>query len=165
MAAIGFRVSPTGIFYSIVENKENHYEIISIGNLKIPTSLDLPNQLNYIRTTLSTILVQYGISFAGIKLMEGNARGTINNGLRFRLNIEGVILELFSNSKIESYILGVTSNIASTLKIDKENPQVMLDKLIDLKDKKTDENKKITSEYKDSMIVALAALELGKIND
>lgn len=165
MNSIGFRVSPTEIFYSIVENKDEGYEFVSISNLKIPTSLDIPNQLSYIRNTISTILTQYKISFAGIKLIEGNARGTINNSLIFRFNVEGVILELLSNSLIKKYFLGIASNISSILNIEKGNPQEMLKKIIDIEKYKTDDNKKISALYKDSIIVALAALELGIRND
>ncbi|WP_312045094.1 hypothetical protein [Anaerotignum sp.] len=159
--AIGFRVTPTEIYYSIVANLEEEFEIISISKLKIPVSIDLPSQLSYIRNTISTIISQYQICYAGIKLIEGNARGSINNALIFRFNVEGGLMELFSNSTIRKYFLGVTSNIASVLKVKKGNAQEMLKAVVDIDNYKTDDNKKVSAEYKDAVIVALAAMEVG----
>ncbi len=163
--SIGFRVSPTEIYYAVVENAEDGYSFISISNLKIPVSIDGPGKLSFIRNTVSTILTQYNVSYAGIKLIEGNARSSLSNAHIFRLNIEGVLMELFSNSAIHKYFLGVASNISSVLKIKKEKPQDMLDQLINLDGLSTDNKKKITGDYKEAMIVALAALEDGCNND
>lgn len=159
--AIGFRVSPDEIYYSIVANKEEGYEIISIANLKIPVSIDVPSQLSYIRNTIGTIMTQYQVCYGGIKLIEGNARVAINNDLIFRFNLEGVLMELFSNSTVKRYFLGMTSNIASVLNVKKGTPPEMLSKLIDIDNYKTDDNKKLGAEYKDAVIVALAAIEMG----
>ena len=163
MYAIGFRVSPTKIFYSIIQktntNTNTNTEFISIASLNIPISIDLPCKLNFIRNTISTILIQYEISVAGIKLIEGNARSSVNNNLIFRFNVEGVIMELFANSAVKAYFLGVTSNIASVLKVEKCKPPEMLDKIMNLTGVKTDDNKTLSSENKESMIVALAAIE------
>lgn len=161
MNCIGFRVTPNEIYYSILENRSDQYEFVSISNLKIPVSTDLPNQLSFIRNALSTIITQYKISYAGLKLIEGNARGSVNNGLIFRFNVEGVIMELLSNSDIHKYFLGVSSNISSVLNVKKSSPQDMLSQLLDVENYKTGDNKKIKNEHKDSMIVALAAMELG----
>lgn len=163
-SSIGFRVSPTEIYYAIVKDTENGNEFISISHLKIPFSIDDPGKLSYIRNTISTILFQYHISYAGIKLIEGNARASINNSLIFRFNVEGVLMELFSNSSVRKYFLGVTSNISSVLNIKKDKSQAMLDSLIDVSNYTTDDNKKITGEYKEAMLVALAAMEVGECN-
>ena len=159
--SIGFRVSPTEIHYSIVENNKDNFTFISISSLKIPISIDDPGKLSFIRNTVSTILAQYGVKFAGIKLIEGNARGSINNALIFRFNVEGVLMELFSTSSIVKYFLGVTSNISSILNIKKDKPQIMLDQILDANDYLTDNDKKVTGEYKEAMLVALAAMEVG----
>lgn len=163
--SIGFRVSPTEIYYAIVENTEDSYRFVSISNLKIPVSIDDPEKLSFIRNTVSTILTQYNVLYAGIKLIEGNARGSINNALIFRFNVEGVLMELFSNSSIKKCFLGVTSNIASVLKAKKEKPQDMLDKLVVMDELLTDSNKKVTGDYKEAMLVALAAMEVGENNE
>lgn len=163
--SIGFRVSPNEIYYAILENTEDAYKFVSISNLKIPVSIDEPGKLSFIRNTVSTILIEYNILYAGIKLIEGNARSSINNTLIFRFNVEGVLMELFSNSSIQKYFLGITSNIASVLKVKKEKPQDMLDKLIDVDELLTDAGKKVTGDYKEAMLVALAAMKVVQGNE
>ena len=165
MNAIGLRVSPTEVYYTIIEPSDSGYQIVSISKLIIPKSTDLPNKLSYIRNTFLTIIEQYNIAYAGIKLLEGNARTSINNSMIFRFNVEGVIMELFSNSSVLQYFIGVTSNIASILNIDKASPQEMLSQLVDLSNYKTDDDKTLKDEHKDAIIVALAALEMGDMNE
>lgn len=163
--AIGFRVSPSEIYYSIIENKEDTYEFISISSLKIPVAIEEPQKLSFIRNTISTMLLQYKIEFAGIKLIEGNARSSINNGLIFRFNIEGVLKELLSNGQTKNCFLGLATNISSILSVDKSKPVEMLDMIINTDDLATDSDKKVTSDYKEAMLVAIAALEDGLKNE
>lgn len=163
--AIGFRVSPNEIYYAIVVNKEENYEFDSISSLKIPLAIDEPKKLSFIRNTVSTILLQYNIQFAGIKLIEGNARAAINNGLIFRFNVEGVLKELLSNSTTKNCLLGLTTNIAAILEIEKAKSVEMLDLILDTEGIITDSDKKITAEHKEAILVALAALEDGLKNE
>ena len=164
MNAIGFRVSPTEIYYSIVRENEEQNEILSISSLKIPVSIGVSEQLSYIRKTFETIISQYDVSFAGIKLIEGNARTSINNNLIFRFNVEGVLIELFTNSTVKRHFLGIASNIASVLNIDKKKPHEMLDDIVDLTGVVSDTGKKLVDEQKEAIVVALAALEEGVKN-
>ena len=164
MNAIGFRVSPTEIYYSIVRENEEQNEVLSISSLKIPVSIGVSEQLSFVRKTFDTIISQYDISFAGIKLIEGNARTSISNSLIFRFNVEGVLMELFTNSTVKSHFMGVASNIASTLSVEKKKPHEMLDDIMDLTEVVSDTGKKITCEQKEAIIVALASLEAGAKN-
>lgn len=111
MRAIGIRVSPTKIFYTIIlEDKKIIHE-----SLTVPKALDndIPRQLSFIRTTLHSIICEYEIHYAGIRTIEGNA----NTWNRFRINLEGVIQELFSDSTILDYFTGTKSSIQSRLKM------------------------------------------------
>lgn len=163
--AIGFRVSPTEIYYAIVENGDDTYEFISISSLKIPVAIDEPKKLSFIRNTISTMLSQYDIEYAGIKLIEGNARSSVNNALIFRFNIEGVLKELLSNGKTKNCFLGLATNIAAVLEVEKAKPVEMLDELIDTSDLQTDYDKKVSTDHKEAMLVALAAMEEGIKNE
>lgn len=163
--AIGFRVSPNEIYYAIVGNKEESYELISISSLKIPFALDEPKKLSFIRNTVSTVLQQYNIQFSGIKLIEGNARASINNSKIFRFNVEGVLKEILSNSATQNCVLGLTTNIAAILGIEKTKSVEMLNSCLDTEDVKTDSDKKISAEHKEAILVALAALKDGLKNE
>jgi len=164
MNAIGFRVSPNEIYYSIVRQNGEQNEVLSISSLKIPVSIGVSEQLSFIRKTFDTIISQFDISFAGIKLIEGNARTSISNSLIFRFNVEGVLMELFTNSTVKNHFMGVSSNIASTLSVEKKKPHEMLDDIMDLTEVVSDTGKRITSEQKEAIIVALASLEAGAKN-
>ena len=157
MASIGIRVSPTEIFYSIVDEEDDGYKIISISNVKVPKALDTPCKLSFIRNTFSTIIKQYKVNSAGIKLIEGNAR-TVNASTFFRTNLEGVSLELIANSSIEKYLLGVTSNISSILEIKPKPVKEMAEELGIEDSFTTDDEKKLNDENKESVVVAIAAL-------
>ncbi|WP_195603666.1 hypothetical protein ACSVC9_02890 [Clostridium sp. LBM24168] len=158
MASIGIRVTPNEIFYSIVDENDDEYEIISISNIKIPRALDAPCKLSYIRNTIATIIKQYKITNAGIKLIEGNARASVNSSILFRINLEGVILELFANSTIQKYLLGLASSIASILKI-KAKPVKEMSEDLGIDDSyKTDNGKKLNEQNIESLVVAIAAL-------
>ena len=163
--AIGFRVTPSEIFYSIVVNQKDEYEFISISSLKIPVAIDEPKKLSFIRNTVSTILLQYNIDYAGIKLTEGNARSGVKNNSIFRYNVEGVLKELLSNSVTKNCVLGLSTNIAAILNIPKGKPAEMLDSILDTANLKTDVEKKISIGHKEAILVALAALEDGMKNE
>lgn len=158
MASIGIRVTPNEIFYSIVEEEDDGYEIISISNVKVPKALDDPCKLSYVRNTIATIIKQYKVTNAGIKLIEGNARTSANLSTFFRINLEGVILELFANSTIEKYLLGVAPNIASILEIKSKSVKEMAEDLGIDDSCKTDNGKKLNEQNKESVVVAIAAL-------
>lgn len=152
MISIGFRVTPNKIYYCIAKKvNDTNIEIISTSSIIVPKALDEPHQLSFIRNNLSTILLQYKVTNAGIKLIEGNAR---KNNISFvRLYLEGVILELFANSLIEKYVLGITSNIASILKLEKKP---IKDMLTDLEVESSD----YSDEEKESIVVAIASLNI-----
>ncbi|MGN4739052.1 hypothetical protein [Bacillus cereus] len=105
---IGIRVTPKKIYYTIINEKGYENDV-----LNVPTALDPPRQLSFIRTTLLSIICEYKITHAGLKTAEGLGKKSINF---FRLNIEGVIQELFSDSTVKSYFAGTSTSIASRLK-------------------------------------------------
>lgn len=75
---------------------------------------DIPKQLSFIRTTLFSIICEYKIQYAGLKTTEGVAQ----NPNVFRMNIEGVIQEVFADSTIVSYFTGTYNSIAARINED-----------------------------------------------
>lgn len=114
MIGIGIRVTNHEVYYSILEKSSTKsFNILSSSTLIIPKALDLPNKFTYIRTNMISIIEEYKITHACIKITENNAQQI--SGLR--LNLEGVIMELFANCKIEKYFSGVITNMASKLNL------------------------------------------------
>ena len=109
MISIGLRVEPKKITFAIIDLEKN--EILNIEKLIVPISLDVPEQLKYIRLHLLDIISEYNVNVAGIRITESNAQ-TPNVE---RIQIEGVIQEAFASSSIEKYFIGQISSISAKL--------------------------------------------------
>lgn len=156
MKYIGIRVTANDIYYSIIEGKENSYNVISISNIKIPRALEIPECLSYIRNLLITIIEQYSIEYASIRVIEGSAMGNVNGSILFRINLEGVIQEVFAGSSIKDYMLARNSNVSSILKTSSRVIKDIANDL-ELKDKfKTDNGRVLNEEARESLVVAIA---------
>ncbi|MCY8706843.1 hypothetical protein [Bacillus phage SPbetaL6] len=105
MHSIGIRVStkrkePKGkIFFAISKRENLKFNLIRTGDIIIPNSLEVPEQLAFIRTNLLAVFNEYNVKRAGLRVVEGSA----NTQISYRKNIEGVIQEVFANSEIEAY--------------------------------------------------------------
>lgn len=111
--SIGIRVEPKEIIYTILNKDEKDNVSYSVESIVVPKALenDVPRQLSFIRTTLYSIICEYNVEFAGLRTAEGNS----NTSSTFRINLEGVIQELFSDSTIKRYFAGTSTSIASRL--------------------------------------------------
>lgn len=111
MKSIGIRVEPSEIYYVILEREVGGNFSFSLQKLVLPKALndDIPKQLSFIRTTLFSIICEYNIQYAGLKTTEGLAQ----TPSVFRMNIEGVIQELFADSTIKTYFAGTYTSIAA----------------------------------------------------
>lgn len=114
MKSIGIRVSPKCIYYCIIETKDDIFNILDVSCLNVPRSTDMPFTLSFIRTNLFSIIQEYRITHAGIRIAEQVSR----NISVPRMYIEGVIQELLADSNIEQYYAGMIVNIASLIQED-----------------------------------------------
>jgi hypothetical protein len=162
MRSIGIRVEPTEIFYAIVETSDksqNRFNYV-LQKLILPKALndDIPRQLSYIRTTLFSIICEYDVRYAGLRTAEGSAK-TPNV---FRMNIEGVIQELFSNSTIQQYFTGTFMSIASKMNSSSTAIRECCEGRTNLLN--IDNWDKINRNHRESLFAALAAINY-KLND
>lgn len=163
MKYIGIRVTSNEIYYSIIEGKESDYNVISISNIKNPNALEVPERLSYIRNLVMTIINQYSIEYASIRVIEGAAMKNVNASMLFRVNLEGVIQEVFAGSSIKEYMLACNKNVSSILNT---GSRVIKDISTDLelKDKfKTDSGKVLNEESRESLVVAIAMFNKKEI--
>lgn len=110
MKSIGIRVSPAVVYFAVVQQEQHGFTFFN-ERIVVPKALDVPRQLAFIRTTLISVIAEYNIAYAGVKLTEGNAQRVSVP----RLNLEGVVLELFANSSIEKYVAGTISSLTRLL--------------------------------------------------
>lgn len=107
MNTLGLRVQPKLIDICIFQ-KEN----MELFKLNIPQSLDLPQQLKFVRFTMLDILRQYQIEKTVIKKTEGNADIHLA-----RAQLEAVVIESIASSQVKKYVLGTLSTISKLTNI------------------------------------------------
>lgn len=113
MNSIGIRVTPKTTYFTVIQNKDGELEILTTDKINAPKSMDVPDKLSFIRTTLISISHEYNIANACIRKMEQISR---NISIE-RANIEGVIQELISTCSIEKYTSVDLSGLAKSLGI------------------------------------------------
>jgi len=114
--SIGIRANPNQINYCVLSGTIDEFEIKIIDKIVNPKSLDVPEQLKFLRSTLGDIINENKVSNACIRITESNAQ-TVN--VR-RIYIEGVIQELIASSTIERYYVGQISSISAKIGIARE---------------------------------------------
>lgn len=123
---IGVRASPTEVIYCVFDPELDRVE--NVGKISIPKSLGVPEQLKHIRLNLLDVLREYGISEAGIRILEPTAQSISVE----RVQIEGVIQEAFASSNVKSYYVGQISSISSRIGIERNKFKPLVDGEISL---------------------------------
>lgn len=118
MIGLGIRASAKSIFYSVIEKKEDSIDLLTVSHLIVPQSLSIPDRLNFIRANFLSIIKEYDVSVAGIRISEITSPKSNVNSFIERLNIEGVIQELLSDCDVKKYFICRKQNIASILEED-----------------------------------------------
>ena len=112
--SLGIRVTPKYIYFAIVKSdKDITLEVVD--KIVIPVSMEIPDQLCFVRTTLFSVIREYDIKHAGIRRIEDNLPSKQLNPIITRAYFEGVIQELISNCSIERYFSGKIQTVAKLL--------------------------------------------------
>lgn len=155
MNCIGIRVTPKTIFFSITDVENEAVSIINTEKVIIPVSMDVPDQLSFIRTTLFSVIKEYHVNYAGIRRMEDNIPNKKLDQVIKRAYFEGVIQELISNCSIEKYFSGKLSKISCLLKKDIKDIKSCVEGDINIFN--IDDWNAYTKEERESIMCALAA--------
>lgn len=131
MNSIGIISSNKYIMFCILDLKNN--KIINVETLKKPLLFNNSKQLNHLRLVLNDIIEEYNVKIAGLKGLDYNKFTSVygKKSVRERIENETIIQEVFVNSNICDYLIGVNSNLSSLFDI---NPKVF--KIFFDKDKK-----------------------------
>lgn len=113
--SLGLRANPNQVCYSIIKEQEDSLEVFLVDKIIVPKSLETPEQLKFIRSTLLDIINENNVSLACIRISESSAR-QVNIP---RTYIEGVVQELIASSTIIKYFVGQISNISAKLGIER----------------------------------------------
>ncbi|MGG3925667.1 hypothetical protein ABET51_06670 [Metabacillus fastidiosus] len=164
MHSIGIRVfaqknKPGKIYYAIVnvDEKEGVLELVKSSYLNIPIALEVPEQLAFVRTNFLAIITQYDVRRAGLRITEAIAK----NPIVYRMNIEGVLQELFANSFIEKYGLINIARMSSALSERKENIKKYIEKKDILEGFDKQEWESFKTEERECILTAMTMLFQG----
>ncbi|MGN7298105.1 hypothetical protein [Ferdinandcohnia sp. SAFN-114] len=127
-----------------------------MDTLVIPVALDIPSALTFIRTTLISIIAEYDITIGGIRIIEGNSKTKDT----FRMNIEGVVQEMFANSTVDKYYCGTISSLAKLLGKKQTEITVSLSSKEPLSGFEVEGWNKFKKEEKEGILFSLAALNI-----
>ena len=113
MITIGIRAAPKAVTFAIFDSDSR--KIVNVEEIKIPAAFPVPNALKYLRSNLLDVLREYKVTKAGIRVTEPSAQGASTE----RDQIEGVILETFASSELQSYYIGQISSISARIEVDR----------------------------------------------
>lgn len=152
--SIGIRVAPDCLYYAIISHEDTGKTLISADKIKVAKSLDFPEQLKIIRTTLLDIINENKISLACIRVTEN-----ISKNISIpRISIEGVVQELIASSKIENYKVVQLTNIASILGVKAKEVKDIIDDKLEFK--MVEQFSKYKKEEKESILSAICASKI-----
>ena len=157
MTSIGFRASPSEVTYAVVEARTGGpFVVLRTGEVCVPLALEIPRQLQFVRTALLDIIEELGVTRAGLRLAEAVAQRVDP----FRLNIEGVVQELLASSAVERFVTGRIVTIAALLG---ERDRKVVKRLIaGTKPVYIDgEWKKLAGKEREAALIAIAAARLA----
>ena len=152
--AIGIRVKTGCVVYSIIKEKDDeNLEISIVDKVNVPVSMEIPEQLKFLRSTFLDIIYENKVNRGCIRVAESTAQKVS----RDRISIEAVLQELIASSTIEHYYIGRISNISSKLGIDRNQfkPIIESNTCKFFEDWNT-----FNKEQKESLLASLSALNL-----
>lgn len=155
LRSIGIRLSPGCAFYSILEqNNGLEYNMLNSSELRMPRAVDFSFQLSFLRTNIFSIIQEFEIDYAGLRIPESIALSCSTE----RTYMEGVIQELLSDSDINDYFVGRIAKISYLVGKERDEIKSCIDGEINLFgfDNWNNHNK----ENRESILTALAALNL-----
>lgn len=123
--AIGIRAQSKQIFYSIVEETDTEYRITNVEKFIIPMALSMPDRLCYIRTSFESIIKEFNVLNAGIRIAEIGQ--TVRSSEIERAYIEGVLQELLSNCSVNNYFSGRKNTIARLINVSQKHITAIID--------------------------------------
>ena len=122
MTSLGIRVTPKEVYYAITTLEEEKPVLRVCDVIKVPSALEIPEQLKFLRDTFLDIIYENDVKFACIRVVEANAQSYYYH----RLYIEGVLQEMIASSTIERYCLGRIASMSGRLGIDRKDFSTLL---------------------------------------
>ncbi len=110
MITIGIRASPRTLTFAVYDTATQ--AVLNVEEIRLPAAFDKPDALKYARSNLLDVLREYRVERAGVRVTEPNADPNID-----RVQLEGVIQEVFASSNLAGYYIGQIASISARIGI------------------------------------------------
>ncbi|WP_273827434.1 hypothetical protein [Providencia rettgeri] len=147
MKILGVRVSPSVASFIVYCTEEKVLTCSDV--IKIPSTLDVPEKLKYVRNNILDILNFYNVDVASIRVTEANSQNMSID----RLYIEAVIQEAFSSSEVKKYYTIRKAGLKSGLGINEEEYKKLLKSELSFE---CIDNASFSAETNEALMAALA---------
>ncbi|WP_026584009.1 hypothetical protein [Bacillus sp. J33] len=124
MSSIGLRVTTSEIYYSIYSGSIENCSFVSMGKINEPAAYSFPQTLSYYKKFIEGLFDEYKIISCGIKVAEPlSGRNGMNDGVKKRLYIEGMLIETANNHGLD-LIYGPFASFSHQIGIKKNDDYV-----------------------------------------
>jgi Holliday junction resolvasome RuvABC endonuclease subunit len=150
MRILGVRAAPKVASFIVYCTESKELKCVDVIN--IPQTLNVPEQLKYVRNNILDILREFDVSLAAIRVCEASVQKPSVE----RLYIEGVIQEAFSSSNVKDYFILRKQGIYSRIGINSKQYDDVINGKLEIMKIKTSKFNQATNE---AILSALAAGE------
>lgn len=112
--AAGLRAQAEKVSVAVVGGTQAEPLLLARHVLEAPAGVKMPEVLASIRRQLLDILKESGVKRMGVRLPESTARGGNKEGVRNRMRLDGVLLEIAGTLRLD-VVHGALNTIAKAL--------------------------------------------------
>lgn len=120
MRTIGIRAKPSAVTFAILDTDEDR--LLNVETIAVPSALDVPDALRYVRNTVLDVLREYEVTHGCIRATEPAAQSPNIK----RIQIEGVIQESFASSTLSAYFVGHIASISARVGINRQEFKLLV---------------------------------------
>lgn len=113
-SAIGLRAQADKVCVAVLQGTQEEPRLVDRQILEAPARVEMPEVLASLRAQLVDVIKKYDVKRIGVRLPESNARGGNKEGVRNRMRIDGMLMEVAGTLRLD-VIHGALTTIAKAL--------------------------------------------------
>lgn len=113
-SAIGLRAQADKVCVAVVQGTQEEPRLVHRQILEAPARVEMPEVLASLRAQVVDVIKQYNVKGVGVRLPESNARGGNKEGVRNRMRIDGMLMEVAGTLRLK-VVHGALTTIAREL--------------------------------------------------
>ncbi len=154
-SAVGLRAQAEKVSVAVLGGTQDEPMLLGRQVLEASSGAEMPEVLASIRGQLLDIIKANGVKRIGVRLPESTARGGNKEGVRNRMRLDGVLLEIAGTLRLE-VVHGALKTIAKALGTKDSK------KYRDAGEFRGVQLNELTAEMREAVLVGVAALPSGE---